>query len=156
MSVTAAAAVNSEAFPAAHHEVYCIHRDRVFGFKLFDAAIERECTMIMAQDYSANRIRQKFGWFLDDRSETDKRHLTNAGWSEWTAAMCGQTAVDDLYSRILTFSEQTPDRWALTDYANAVTGARVGFEGRAQMGGFGATVLLKMFPKGLLHIHNNE
>jgi hypothetical protein len=48
-------------------------------------------------------VRQNYSWFLDSRSETDTRHLTNAGWSEWTAAMCGQDAVDDLYARLLRF-----------------------------------------------------
>ena len=69
--------------------------------------------------------------YLDDRSERDSRHLTNAGWSEWTAAMCGQDAIDDLYHRLTTFCIETPDRWALTDYYNALSSRRVGFEGRA-------------------------
>ena len=70
--------------------------------------------------------------------------------------MCGQAAVDDLYSRIIKFSSDTPDRWALTDYYNAKTAARLGFEGRAQMGGFGATIILKMYPKGLVHRFYNQ
>ena len=95
-------------------------------------------------------VRQEFSWFLDDRSETDKRHLTNAGWSEWTAAMCGPAAVRDLYARIRRFAEETPDRWALTDFYNAINGSRHRFEGRAQMGGFGATLVLQKYPHGLM------
>ena len=136
--------------PGSWSQKYNLIWDTVFGFHLFDAAIYRECAMLMAPD---SRVRQKMAWFLDDRSETDPRHLTNAGWSEWTAAMCGQSAVDDLYKRLLTFSRETPDRWALSDFFNAVTGHRLGFEGRAQMGGFGASAILKMYPKGLLHHH---
>ena len=67
--------------------------------------------------------------------------------------MCGQTAVDDLYSRIVKFCRETPDRWALSDYFNAVDGRRIGFEGQAHMGGYRASVLLKQYPKGLLHHH---
>ena len=122
--------------------------DTVFGFGLFDAAIARECALVLRPN---STVRQRYAWYLDDRSEVDHRHLTNAGWSEWTAAMCGQEAVDDLYARLLRFSRETPDRWALTDYFNAQDGRRVGFEGRAQMGGFAATALLKRFPRGLLH-----
>jgi len=48
-------------------------------------------------------------------------------------------------------SEETPDRWALTDLVNAVNGSRIKFEGRAQMGAFGASLLLRKYPKGLLH-----
>ena len=44
----------------------------------------------------------------------------------------------------------TPDRWVLTDYYNADNARRIGFEGRAQMGGFGATVLLKKYPNGII------
>ena len=95
-------------------------------------------------------VRQKYGWYLDDRSETDKRHLTNAGWSEWTAAMCGPRAVADLYARLKRFAQETPDRWSLTDYYNAVDAKRLGFEGRAQMGGFGASLALAKYPHGLL------
>lgn len=43
------------------------------------------------------------------------------------------------------------DRWALTDYYNAVSGKRIGFEGRAQMGGFAATMILQKYPDGLMH-----
>ena len=50
--------------------------DKVFGFGLFDAAIQRECAMIMAAN---STVRQEYGWYLDDRSETDARHLTNSG-----------------------------------------------------------------------------
>ena len=63
----------------------------------------------------------------------------------------GQAAVDDLYARLLRFCRTTVDRWALSDYFNAVSGRRIGFEGRAQMGGFGATVLLRKYPRGLVH-----
>ena len=127
--------------------------DSVFGWGLFTAAIERECAMIMAPN---STVRQEFSWFLDDRSETDKRHLTNAGWSEWTAAMCGQSAVDDLYGRLLRFSRETPDRWALSDYFNAASGRRIGFEGRAQMGGFGGSLALRRYPDGLLRHHGQQ
>ena len=73
---------------------------------------------------------------------SDARHLTNHGWAEWAAAMCGPDAVADLYGRIKRFASETPDRWALTDYANAANGSRIRFEGRAQMGGFGASLVL--------------
>ena len=125
----------------------------MFGFGLFDGAIERECAMIMS---AGSAVRQNYSWFLDERSQTDGRHLTNAGWSEWTAAMCGPRAVDDLYQRIMRFCRETPDRWALSDYYNAVDGRRIGFEGRAQMGGFAASVFLKQHPKGLLHLHQSR
>ena len=69
----------------------------MFGFGLFDGAIERECAMIMS---AGSAVRQNYSWFLDERSQTDGRHLTNAGWSEWTAAMCGPRAVDDLYRSV--------------------------------------------------------
>ena len=65
--------------------------------------------------------------------------------------MCGREAVEDLYGRIKRFAQETPDRWALTDWANAVDGTRIGFEGRAQMGGFGATMVLAKYPRGLLY-----
>ena len=94
---------------------------------------------------------QAFGWYLDDRSEQDERHMPNAGWSQWSAAMCGEHAVSDLYARIQHFAQQTPDRWALADWYNARDGRRIGFEGRAQMGGFGASLLLRKFPRGLIH-----
>ena len=100
--------------------------DRVFGFGLFDDAIGRECQMIMAP---GSVVRQNYSWYLDDRSQSDARHLTNAGWSEWTAGLCGQVAVDDLYERLLRFCRATPDRWALSDYFNALSGRRIGFEG---------------------------
>jgi hypothetical protein len=141
---------------------YSLVWDAYFDLDLFTAVREEECAFYMG---SARRspthgppsngsengpngskrgsvVRQAYGWFLDDRSEADSRHLTNAGWSEWTAAMCGPTAVGDLYGRIRRFAEETPDRWALTDYYNAVNGSRIRFEGRAQMGGFGASLVL--------------
>ena len=40
---------------------------------------------------------------------------------------------------------------ALTDFYNAVDAKRIGFEGRAQMGGFGASLVLQKYPNGLLH-----
>jgi hypothetical protein len=134
--------------PGTWSQKYNLIWDRVFGFGLFDAAIARECRMVMAP---GSVVRRQFAWYLDDRSQADRRHLTNAGWSEWTAAMCGAAAVEDLYARLLRFCRTTVDRWALSDYFNADTGRRIGFEGRAQMGGFGATVLLRKYPKGLLH-----
>ena len=100
--------------------------DRVFGFGLFDDTIGRECQMIMAP---GSVVRHNYSWYLDDRSQSDARHLTNAGWSEWTAGLCGQVAVDDLYKRLLRFCRATPDRWALSDYFNALSGRRIGFEG---------------------------
>lgn len=120
--------------------------DKVFGLGLFEEAIETECKFIMADD---SPVRQPYGWYLDDRSETDGRHLTNAGWSEWAAAMCGKEAVEDLYFRHERFALETPDRMSFTDYYNALTGARLGFEGRAQMGGFGATLVLDKWPNGI-------
>ena len=63
--------------------------------------------------------------------------------------MCGRAAVEDLYARVARFAEDTPDRYALTDYYNAKTARRIGFEGRAQMGGFGATMVLHERPRGL-------
>merc|ERR1712196_159611 len=96
-------------------------------------------------------VRQPYGWFLDDRSETDQLHfnnLTNSGWSEWTAAMCGRPAITDLYGRLKEFAERTPDRWALTDFYNAVNARRFGFEGRAQLGGFAASLILSKYPNG--------
>jgi hypothetical protein len=127
--------------------------DRVLGLGLFDAAIETECGLYMSDagpNATTVAMRQKYGWYLDDRSENDTRHLTNSGWSEWTAAMCGPAAVADLYARIKRFAQDTPDRWALTDYYNAADGRRLGFEGRAQMGGFGASLAIKKYPRGLL------
>ena len=59
----------------------------------------------------------------------------------------------DLYARIKAFAQATPDRWALTDLYNAVDATRLGFEGRAQMGGFGATMVLSRYPRGLLAEH---
>ena len=44
----------------------------------------------------------------------------------------------------------------MSDYFNALDARRVGFEGRAQMGGFGASVLLRLYPRGLLHHHNQR
>ena len=64
--------------------------------------------------------------------------------------MCGTAAVRDLYERLERFSTTTPDRWALTDWYNAVSAQRLGFEGRAQMGGFGATLVLQKYPHGLM------
>ena len=93
---------------------------------------------------------QAYGWYLDDLSEQDGRHMTNAGWSQWSAAMCGRQAVADVHTRIKRFAQQTPDRWALSDWYNAHDGRRIGFEGRAQMGGFGASLLLQKFPRGLV------
>ena len=66
--------------------------DKLFGFELFGDAIVKECGMIMSP---AGTVRQAYGWYLDDRSEADGvrycgvrqcQHLTNSGWSEWTAA----------------------------------------------------------------------
>ena len=72
--------------------------DKVFGFGLFSKDIDRECAMILAPN---STVRQRYSWYLDDRSESDKRRLTNAGWSEWTAAMCGR---ETAYGYILVWS----------------------------------------------------
>jgi hypothetical protein len=132
----------------SYSQKYNLLWDRVFGFGLFDASIEAECRLYMA---NGSGVRREFGWYLDDRSEADARHMTNAGWSQWTAAMCGRDAVADLHARIKRFATLTPDRWALSDWYNADSGRRIGFEGRAQMGAFGASLLLQKYPRGLLH-----
>eukprot|EP01079_Euglenida_sp_SAG-EU17-18_P006828 gene6828-1221_t len=121
--------------------------DKVFGYGMFSGSIGQDCDYYMSD---ASPVRRKFGWYLDDRSEGDSRHLANHGWTEWIAAMCGPEAQGDLYGRLVKFAESTPDRWALTDYADADTGRRIGFEGRAQMGGFGATLALKKWPGGMI------
>eukprot|EP00039_Didymoeca_costata_P022326 m.346519 g.346519 ORF g.346519 m.346519 type:complete len:773 (+) comp29453_c0_seq1:52-2370(+) len=114
--------------------------DTILSTNLFTHNVfEKECNYYMSNN---STTRQQYGWYLDDRSETDDRHLTNAGWAEWAAAMCGDEAVADLYNRIRIFAETTPDRYSLTDYYNAVNARRILFEGRAQMGGFGATLML--------------
>ena len=51
--------------------------DKVFNFGLFDTAIDSECAMYMNASLTA--VRREYGWYLDDRSATDARHLTNAG-----------------------------------------------------------------------------
>ncbi len=68
--------------------------------------------------------------------------------SELTAALCGAEA--DLYPRLIRFARDTPDRWALTDLYDATNASRIKFEGRAQMGGFGATLVRRAWPRGLL------
>ncbi len=55
------------------------------------------------------------------------------------------------YARLKAFAQVTPQRWAFSDFVNVVDGTRVGFEGRAQMGGFGATMLLHERPQGIWH-----
>eukprot|EP00463_Aulacantha_scolymantha_P003250 TRINITY_DN406_c0_g1_i1.p1 TRINITY_DN406_c0_g1~~TRINITY_DN406_c0_g1_i1.p1 ORF type:complete len:316 (+),score=64.50 TRINITY_DN406_c0_g1_i1:1295-2242(+) len=126
--------------PGTWSQKYNFLWDLAFGFHFFDAAIKRECEFYMGNSSTLNPTRQKYGWYLDDRSERDVRHLTNSGWTEWTAAMCGQEALKDLYSRLRLFAAETPDRWSLTDYYNVLNGRRMAFQGRAQMGGFGATL----------------
>jgi hypothetical protein len=152
--------------PCTLLQKYSLVWDLYFDLDLFTAVREEECRFYMGVDshmdstggstsgLSSNgskrssTVRQKYGWFLDDRSEKDSRHLTNAGWSEWSAAMCGPAAVADLYGRIRRFAQETPDRWSLTDYYNAVNGSRIRFEGRAQMGGFGASLVLAAHSRG--------
>ena len=68
--------------------------------------------------------------------------------------MCDEEA--DLYERIVRFATETTDRWALTDYYNAQTGRHIGFEGRAQMGGFAASIIKKKYPRGLIHFGRED
>ena len=76
--------------------------DRIFGTGLFDSAIDAECGWYMQQANATGArteagVRQTFGWLLDDRSASDPRgFITNSGWAEWAAAMCGGSAVRDL------------------------------------------------------------
>jgi len=136
--------------PNSWSQKYNFIWDRVFGFHLFDDAIDKECRFYMGEISKVNTTRQKYGWYLDDTSEKNNLHLTNAGWTEWTAAMCGQEAIEDFYLRLRHFISETPDRFSLTDFYNTLNGKRIAFEGRAQMGGFGATLFLSKHPNGLI------
>ena len=59
--------------------------DVVLGFDFFADAIAAECRMYM----STPTVRRRYGWFLDDRSERDKRQLTNAGVPYLEVGLCG-------------------------------------------------------------------
>lgn len=74
----------------------------------------------------------------------DERHdYTKADWLMFTAAMCNDEQFMAITDRLYRFATETTDRVPLTDWYDASTGRRQGFQGRAVVGGLLSRMLMK-------------
>ena len=108
--------------------------DRLLGSDLFPRDIvESECKILRA-------TAAPFGWLLDERGLTTNK--TNIE-TELVASLCSAADQEDYYARIVRFIATTPAGWAFPDTYDAQSAARLGGEGRSQVGGVFAPLAMK-------------
>ena len=114
--------------------------DALLGTKLFPlpALMEKECATYLA-------TAAPYGWLLDERGlRTNKTNIE----TELSASLCSPAASADLYRRTVRMLAVAEGGWAFADTYDATTGARLGGEGRSQVGGvFGRLAIARMNPR---------
>lgn len=118
--------------------------DRLLQTRLFPASvIEKECR-------TYRQTARRYGWLLDERGlQSNKTNIE----TELNVALCADSDRADYYARVVNYLAHAPSGWAFADTYDVVTGARLGGEGRSQVGGVFASMALAAERDSSLHVY---
>jgi hypothetical protein len=113
--------------PGSWSQKYNLVWDKILGFNLFpDAVFRKEMAFY-------RKTMNPFGVSLDSRRNGT---VAKTDWSLWTATLTGDAAdFDAVMAPVYRFVDESPERVAMGDLYNTVTGHHVGMNARPVVGG---------------------